>query len=257
MESPLVVAQRAAIQEARARYERGGLTFEAFRRALNQITAATDASAVAAVVAGLPAAPHSPLAAFDPAPSSAQAVMASGGGRGVARIGVFMGETRRAGKPWALAPHSHVACVMGNVLVDLRQARLPQYARMRVDVVMGQTRILVPGGVHFSARTRVIMANSMTLGEYAAGIVTGGEVEHEPAGGEPVAELESDAQVIMGELKINLVDPAAARSSGVNLNELDIADLAKEVLGEALAGVRDGLAQARAQRQALRFGGGE
>jgi hypothetical protein len=240
-ESPLTAAQRSAIQEARARYERGDILVEAFKNALDAITEAPDVGSVEAIVAELPRAPHSALAALEPAPPAPLPVgtpTVVSGGRGVSRISAFMGETRRAGKPWTLAPRSRISCTMGEVLVDLRQAKLPPQGRMRVNVLMGETRILIPRGVRVSARTRVIMGEATTLGENVAGMIASGEEEHEPPNGETVAELDIDARVIMGELKIVLADASS----------MSIAELAREALKEALAGVRDGLAQGAAQR---------
>ena len=244
MESPLVVAQRAAIQEARARYERGEISVEAFKNALDAITEASDTGAVAAIIAGLPAAPHSALAALDPAPPAplpANLPVVASDGRGVSRISAFLGETRRVGKPWTLAPKAHISCTMGEVVVDLRQAKLPPHGRIKVNVTMGETRILVPRGVRVSARTRVIMGEATTLGENIAGLVASGEEEHEPPAGETVSELVIDSRVLMGELKIELVDQYA----------MSISELAHEVLREALAGVRDGLREGNAQRAAI------
>jgi hypothetical protein len=244
VESPLTAAQRAAIQEARARYEGGGLTVEQLKSTLDAITAAADASAVQAVVDRLPSAPHSPLAAFDLAlPADAT----TSGRQVVSRIWAFMGETRRAGRPWTLAQQSQVSSTMGNVLVDLRQAKLPSHAKMRANAFMGQLHILVPPGVRVIARTRVIMANTNTLGEYSAGILGLAEVTHEPADGAPVAELEIDATACMAELKILVVDA----------NYRSISDLAREAVDEALASVRTSLAERRAARAALNPGRSE
>lgn len=249
-ESPLTVAQRAAIQGARDRYERGDISVEEFKSALDAITEAPDVGSVQAIIAELPTRPHSALAALDPAPPTpvaARTPALTTSGRGVKRISAFMGETRRAGKPWTLAPKSLVSCTMGEVLVDLRQAKLPPQGHIRVNVVMGETRILVPRGVRVSARTRVIMGEATTLGENIAGLVASGEEEHEPLTGEPTAELVIDASVIMGELKIVLVDQSSA----------SISELAREVLKEALTGVRNGLVQANAQHLALNPGENE
>jgi hypothetical protein len=251
-ESPLTIAQRAAIQEVRARYERDEINIEQFKSALDAITEAADIGAVQSVTAELPSRPHSALAAFDPAPALPIPVVErtpalTTSGRGVKRIAAFMGETRRAGKPWTLAPKSRISCTMGEVLVDLRQAKLPPQGHIRVSVIMGETRILVPHGVRVTARTRVIMGEATTLGENVAGLVAAGEEEHEPLTGEPIAELVIDSNVIMGELKIVLVDQSS----------VSISELAREVLKEALAGVRDGLVQGRAQQAYLNPGPNE
>lgn len=246
MESPLVVAQRAAIQEARARYERGDISVDVFREALDRITEAPDVGTCEAIIAEMPHSPLAVLAALEPAPAApAPAVIpASGAGRGVSRISAFMGETNRSGRPWTLAPNAHISCVMGEVRVDLRSAKLPPHATLRVNVTMGETRILIPRGVRVSARTRVIMGEATTLGETISGMIASGEEEHEPPNGEPLAELTIDARVIMGELKIILADST----------DISIGELAREALRAALAGVRDGLASGVTPRMALNPG---
>jgi hypothetical protein len=243
MESPLVVAQRAAIQEARARYERGGIAVDTLKNALDAITAAPDVGSVEAVIAGLPAASSSALAAFDPTPP---APAIKRGGRVFARIGAFMSPWRRS-RPWTLAPQSHVNSMMGDVLVDLRLANLPAQGHISVNVTMGKAHILIPRGVRVWARLRVIMGEATTLGEKISGLIVSDEVDHEPTGGVAASELEIDATVIMGEMKLLLVDPISAGASSTQ----DIATLATDVLREALLSARDHLAQSRAQRAAL------
>jgi hypothetical protein len=247
MESPLVVAQRAAIEEARARYVRSEITVEQLKRALDAITQAQQVSAVEAVIAGLPISPYSALAAFEappaaapePGPVGAQTVVSTV--RGISRISSIMGKTHRMGKPWTLAPHSYVSSTLGETVVDLRQAKLPPHGVMSVTVFMGETRILIPRGVRVSARTRVIMGGAKTLGETVEGLVASGEEEYEPASGEPIAELDIDARVIMGTLKILVADPSS----------MSISELARAALKEALEGVRTWLAQGTVQQATL------
>ena len=239
MESPLVVAQRAAIQEAQARYVHSEITAEQLKLALDAITEAQHVSEVETVIAGLPAAPHSALAAFEAPPASPPAgtLAAASGGRGVSRISSIMGKTHRVGKPWTLALHSQVSSTLGETVVDLRQAKLPSHAVMRVNVFMGETRIIIPRRVRVSARTRVIMGGAQTLGETVEGLVASGEEEYEPANGEPIAELHIEARVIMGTLKVLVADPSA----------MSISELARAVLKEVLEGVRARLARGLVQ----------
>jgi hypothetical protein len=246
MESPLVVAQRAAIEEVRASYVRSEITIEQLKRALDAIAEAQQVSAVKAVTTGLPTAPHSALAAFGappapPTPDGARTPMVVTSGRGVSRISSIMGKTHRVGKPWTLAPYSQVSSTLGETVVDLRQAKLPPHGVMRVSIFMGETRILIPRGVRVSARTRVIMGGAKTLGETIEGLVASGEEEYEPASGEPIAELDIDALVIMGTLKIFVPDSSA----------MSIAELARAALKEALEGVRTWLAQGTVQQATL------
>jgi Cell wall-active antibiotics response 4TMS YvqF len=241
MESPLVVAQRAAIAEVRARYVRNEITVDQLKRALDAIAEAQQVSEVEAVTAVLPILHHAALPAFEepPAPPVAGTSTVVSSGRGISRISSVMGKTHRVGKPWTLAPLSHVSSTLGETVVDLRQAKLPPHAVMRVNVFMGETRILIPRGARVSARTRVVMGGAKTFGESVEGLVANGEEEYEPASGEPVAELEIDALVIMGTLKIIVAD----------LSAMSISELARAALQEALEAVRARLAL-RANQQA-------
>jgi hypothetical protein len=253
MESPLVVVQRTAIQEARTRYERGEITVEQLKRALDAISEAHQVSAVAAVTAGWPTPPHAALAAFEapppppaPRPAGMQTVVSSG--RGISRISSLMSKTHRVGKPWTLAPRSRVSSTLGETVVDLRHAQLPPHGVMHVTVVMGETRILIPRSVRVSARTRVILGGATTLGETVEGVVASGEEEYEPASGQPIADLEIDAWVIMGTLKIivaDLSDPST----------MSIAELARATLREALQAARVWLAQGTTVQQPTRTPG--
>jgi hypothetical protein len=244
MESPLVVAQRAAIAEAHARYVRSEISLEQFKSALDAITEAQRVSKVEAVIADLPTPPHAALAAFEappmpPSPPLPRTPAVVSSGSGVSRISSIMSKTHRIGKSWTLAPHSRISSTMGETVVDLRQAKLPSLAVMRVNVFMGETRILIPPDVRVSARTRVIMGGAKTLGETVEGLVASGEETYEPASGEPIAELDIDAWVIMGTLKIIVADQSA----------MSISELAQAALKEALEGVRAWLARGAGQQQ--------
>ena len=164
--------------------------------------------------------------------------------RGVSRISSIMGKTHRVGKPWTLAPQSRVSSTLGETVVDLCQAKLPPHGVMRVNVFMGETRLLIPRGVRVSTRTRVFMGGAKTFGESVEGLVASGEEEYEPASGEPIAELEIDALVIMGTLKIIVPD----------ISSMSISELARAVLKGALEGVRARLVQGAVQQATLNPG---
>jgi hypothetical protein len=246
MESPLVVAQRAAIAEVRARYVRSEITVEQLKRALDAITEAQQLSVVEEIITRLPTPPHSALPAFEapspPGPVEKPTVVSRG--HGVSRVSSIMGKTHRVGKPWTLAPQSRVSSTLGETVVDLCQAKLPPHGVMRVNVFMGETRLLIPRGVRVSARTRVFMGGAKTFGESVEGLVASGEEEYEPASGEPIAELEIDALVIMGTLKIIVAD----------ISGMSISELAREVLKGALEGVRARLVQGAVQQATLNTG---
>ena len=66
IEPESVAARRAAILEARGRYERGEITYETFRRALDALMLAHDGDECQTILAALPAEPTAALAALDP-----------------------------------------------------------------------------------------------------------------------------------------------------------------------------------------------
>lgn len=237
MESPLVVAQRAAIQEARARYERGDISAERMKSLLDVITEASDSHAVAEAMVETPPTPLRALAAFDLPRATSTGVASEQ--RGVARIVAFMGTARRTSRPWTLAARSRVTAFMGEVRLDLRQAHLERTSVMRVRSVMGDVRILVPEGVRVNVRARAFMGEVRAVGEYFGGIAGGVDGEHEPVDSTPLANLDIDVTSIMGTVKIVVARSAAAASSSV-------AGLARDVLRDAIVSVRARLKQSPA-----------
>jgi hypothetical protein len=218
-------AQQRAIQEVRARYERGHLSFEAFCQALDALLQARDAAECQAIVSALPAEPLSALAALD-APAAASPAS------GRQRIAAVMGQTLKVRRPWRLAPEASVRAVMGEVRLDLGLAALPPVARLRVRAVMGTVILYVPRDVRVSVRTRVVLGEARALGELANGVVASSEEEHVPATGGD-ARLEIEVLALMGSVKVVLTDGPV-----VSLREVvgDIVRLAAD-------GIRRGLQQ--------------
>jgi hypothetical protein len=88
------------------------------------------------------------------------------------------------------------------------------------------------------------MGGAKTLGATVEGLVASGEEEYEPADGDPIAELNIDARVIMGTLKIIVADQSA----------MSIPDLARAALKEALVVLRARLARDAVQQAMLNPG---
>lgn len=238
MESALVVAQRAAIEDARARFAREDISLDTFRAALDALTQARTPQECQAILDALPLSPRAALAALDPAPSTAPApipaptaVAVTRGGERKRRIVAFMSEVNKTRRPWALAPQTDTLAFMGAVRLDLRRAQLPPVARLRVRAVMAEVVVYVPTDVEVSVRSTATMSEVNALGESVAGVIAFGQEEHTPAGGAARARLEIEVSAVMGAVRIRLADEAS----------LTIADYARETLRLAMEGIARGL----------------
>lgn len=233
MQRDTVAAQQAAIQEVRARYERGELSYEDFRRALDAVVLARDEEECRAVLDALPVSQAGALAAFDPvrpqppAPANPPALPASG--VSPKWLVAFMASTKKTRRRWRLEPHTNALAVMGEVKVDLGVAELPPQATLDVTAIMGEVTIYVPRSVRVSVRSVVVMGEVNALGESTGGMFAGGREVHAPDNAAPAADLEIRANVLMGEVKIVLTDGPVVSVS--------------EVVREALRQVAGGIAR--------------
>lgn len=231
MEPAAVAAQRAAIVEARARYERGQITFDAFRRALDALVLAHDAGECQAVLDALPTEHAAALAALEPSPAPAPIAADSSGPQHKAIV-AFMGQTKKLRRPWRLAPNTKTLAFMGEVKLDLGVAVLPPRATMRVTGIMATVVIYVPSNVRVSVRSTALLSDTNALeGEGTSGVVAFGHEEHAPVG-EPAAELEIEVFALMANVKVLLADK----------RPISVRELAREAVRAAAEGVRRGLA---------------
>src|SRR5262249_499342 len=119
-------AQQAAIQEVRARYERGELSFEDFRRVLDALVLARHADECEAILHALPESSGArALAALDPPAPLAPAPVVETPRR---RMVAFMGQVKKLRRTWRLEPSTHTVAFMGEVDLDLNLAELPPQA---------------------------------------------------------------------------------------------------------------------------------
>jgi hypothetical protein len=86
------------------------------------------------------------------APAATTALVAS------QRLRVVMGSIERTG-PWAVPQHLSARVLWGNLLVDLRTARLAPGTTIEVDVTMGNVEVLVPPGVDVEVDASSFMGN--------------------------------------------------------------------------------------------------
>lgn len=228
-ESPLVAAQRNAILQVRGRYERGELPIDTFRSALDALTAAQSPEECEAVLRDLPPSPLAVLAALEPAPPAP--IFPSPVAPARHHISAFMSETRKTKTAWTLAPDTHVRAVMGSVKLDLRRAQLPPEARMRINVTMGEVKVIVPEDVAVTVTSRVWLGECHALGESVEGVVVSGHEEYHPPMTAPRARLLIEVRALMSSTHVEL---ASAQS-------VSISELARETMRLALESVRRGL----------------
>jgi Cell wall-active antibiotics response 4TMS YvqF len=230
MEPTAMNAQQTAIQDVRARYERGELSFDEFRRALDALVLARDADECQAILRELPASPQAPLAVLEPMPPPATPTPAEQRHKWIV---AFMGQTKKMRRPWRLAPATDALAIMGEVKLDLSVAQLPPRAKIQVAAVMGSVTLFVPRSTRVAVRSVVLLGDASALGEHANGVVAFGHEEHTPAAGPAVAELEVEAFVLMGNVQVVLTDRPI----------VSVSELVRDALRAAADGVRRGLQQ--------------
>ena len=183
MEPTPLQAQQAAIQEVRARYERGELSFEDFKRALDALVLAQDADECQAILQALPPLipqRHWRRSTACPAPPvPAPQVM-----RQRKRMVAFMGQVKKCAAPGGSNQHDTVA-FMGEVNLDLNLADLPPQAKMQLTVIMGEVTIYVPPSARVTVRSTVLLSEVNALGESTNGVVGFGHEQHDPRAGLP------------------------------------------------------------------------
>ena len=237
-----MTAQQAAIQEARARYERGELSFEAFRRALDALVLARNADECQAILRALPASPLASLSALE-APRLLSPASAPESRR--TRFVAFMSQVKKLRRSWQLAPEAHVVAFMGEAKLDLGLAHMPPHARLQITAIMGTVVIYVPRSLHVAVRARVFLSDTNSLGESAGGVVTFAHEEHSPLNEPPAAQLEIEVFALMSNVKVVLTDGPV----------VSISELVRDALRAAAAGIQRGLRQGTAPRPLLDTGG--
>lgn len=233
-EPAAVKAQRAAIQEARSRYERGELTYDAFRRALDAIVLARNTDECQAILAALPTAPLATLSALEASPPMAAAAAP----RERQRITAFMSQVKKIRRPWKLEANARALALMGEIKLDLCLAELPPHATLRVTAFMGTIIIYVPRSVRVAVRSRVIMGAVVALGETVNGVIASGHDEHAPPPGTTPPLLDIEVACYMGNVRVVLTDGAAP----ISISEL-VRNALRAIATEAARGLREGARQ--------------
>lgn len=236
LEPTTPTAQHAAIQELRARYERGDISFEAFRQALDALVIARDAAECQTILRSLPTSPLAALATLEHTPPAPP--MSS---RQHGRIVAFLGQTKKLRRPWRLPSSAQALACMGEIKLDLRLAQLPPRVHLRVSAIMGTVTLYVPRAMRVSVRTRMLLGDANALGESVSGVLAFSHEEHIPAGEPAQVELEIDTFIFMGNVKVVLADGPA----------LSIGQLVREALLAVAAGLERGWRQGASQPSLL------
>lgn len=191
------------------RYADDTLTVEEFEARLDRMHALADPAALDAMARELEAAAPAPLAATPAyAPAYRRAYQASpnapapaggwpnvptpnvpvsnlpvpntpaaGGAPDEGRVLAVMSSTTRRGA-WAVPRRLHVLAVMGEAVLDLREALLPAACEVEVFALMGNVRIILPAGAdaQFEVGAFMAAADDHTRGHYLGTSGTGPRV---------------------------------------------------------------------------------
>lgn len=214
---PTTAAQRAAIADVRARYERGEISYDAFRRAVDALmlteTPEECETVLAEVAKAASGSPHAALAALSAdgldAPDVPSRQAASGEQQRAlpgALISAILGNTHRTRQSWKLAEYTLARSILGDLKLDLTRAEIPPRATLEVTCVLGSAVVYVPRAMRVRVDSHLVLGEIQALGETTGGIVASSHTEHTPAQAEPAAALDVVVRAIGGNVKIVLVD---------------------------------------------------
>jgi hypothetical protein len=228
MDPSAITAQQSAIASVRTHYERGEISYETLRHALDTIVAARSAEECDAIVRELPISPLAALAALDvssprtPTTAQPQSIVA------------VMAQTTKLRRPWELQSDARVTAVMGGVQLDVGRAKLPPRATIRVRAVLGEVTLYLPSSAQVTVRSRVYLGSSAILGEGTSGVAASSHEQHRPAAEPASVGIEIEALTVMGSLRVLLSGERPA---------LSIRELVRDTLAVVVKGFRRGLLQ--------------
>ncbi len=220
MQQPALTPQQAAIQQIRARYEQGDISFDRFEYALNALIQAQTPEECRAIIQELPSAPANaldiPITPSAPAPLNVP--------RQVQMLNII-GELKRMRRPWKLGRRTRVLMGIGALKLDLRMATIPPQALLEVYSLIGEAKIYVPRNIHVTVRQFTLIGENKALGEERNGIFTLLDEEEFPAEGPDAASaphltihqmmLIGSAQIIPSGGPGSLFSGLGARLSGL------------------------------------------
>jgi hypothetical protein len=150
---PLGSAREATIEALSEHFAHDRLTVEEFERRVTVAHTADTVAAMEALLADLPRIP-------DRLPSAGgRAVLPPEAVRDHGRLMSVMGSATRRGR-WTAPRHLEVSTVLGNVVLDFREARLPSgVVDVKIKNVLGNTEIIVPPGLAVETDGSAILGN--------------------------------------------------------------------------------------------------
>lgn len=161
-----LAVQQAALREVRARYERGELSYEAFREAFNSLVHANDPEECQAIMRQLPSA--SPLAVLDGL-DQPHVPVAQRAARHKWML-LVLGELNRTRRPWRLGQKTNGLALVGEMNLDLTLAALPASGTLRLLILVGEVTITVPRNVAVTVHAFTLIGEARALSEHAEGI---------------------------------------------------------------------------------------
>ncbi len=218
MQQPAITPQQEAIQEVRARYERGELSFDRFEYAINAILQAETPAACQAIVRELPASPTTALRA-----PAAPAAPALANVSSQVRMVNVIGELKRTRRPWKMGQRTTVLMGIGALKLDLSKATIPPSGLLEVYALIGEAKVYVPRNLHVTIRQFTLIGESKALGEERNGLFTLLDEVHVPAEGPDAAtapHITIHMMMLIGSVQVlHAGGPAGLRSrSGVLLS---------------------------------------
>jgi hypothetical protein len=202
---PALTPQQQAIREARARYERGDISFDRFEYALNALLAAQTPEECRAIIEELPSAPVNPLDALTAQPAAPPAPKLPGRRWLIGLIGEF----KRLKRPWRMGQHTTAVMGIGELELDMSLATMPPHSVLNVYALIGETKLYVPSSVRVSVRSFALIGGTHAFGESREGIVSYLNEDGFPEQGNLPASaphLEIRAFMLIGEVTIKQVD---------------------------------------------------
>jgi hypothetical protein len=143
-------------------FAEGRLDVDEFERRVTLAHTAADPAALEALLADLPAAPAGAPARAAARTAATQLVPT---GRAAERgsMMALMGGVHRQG-PWTVPRRLKVRAIMGGVILDFREARIPEGgADVHIDAVMGGVQIIVPPHLALETHGTAIMGGFEAL----------------------------------------------------------------------------------------------
>lgn len=199
----LLTAQQTALREARARYEAGDISFDAFKRAFNDIMQAPDAPQCQAIVQALPTSPLTALDGLERAtPTRAPRL------KPTRWFVTLIGELNRVRRPWRMGQQTNTLALIGEVNLDLSLAEIPHDGVLRVLTLIGEVNVYVPQAIAVTVRSFALIGEINALGESHGGIfsICNEESDAPRAQHGDAPHLEIQIFSLIGEVNVKRVD---------------------------------------------------